>query len=109
MKYYFDTEFHEYAKPFYDYDGTIWESPKIENHTVSLTVPTIDLISIGIVKDNGEEYYAVSKDFDLNAAAKHDWLPNNAHNALEDAKWNKAVHEWILNKDMDIPIDMGWM
>ena len=35
---------------------------------VGKTKPTIDLISIGIVSDDGREYYAISKDFNLKEA-----------------------------------------
>jgi len=58
MKYYIDTEFLE---------GT-----QKEKFPISLfrknTPPTIDLISIGIVAEDGREYYAVSKDFNLEEA-----------------------------------------
>lgn len=56
MKYFLDTEFHEYKK-----DG----------------VDTIDLISIGIVDENGREFYAVSNEFDIDAAWKNAWLREN--------------------------------
>lgn len=52
MKYFYDTEFHE--------DGT-----------------TIDLISIGIVAEDGREYYAISSEFDTRRAWEHPWLPDN--------------------------------
>lgn len=53
MKYFIDTEFLEGKQPtFFD------KNPK----------PTIDLISIGIVAADGNEYYAVSKEFNLNEA-----------------------------------------
>lgn len=58
MNYYIDTEFLE---------GT-----QKENFPISLfrknTPPTIDLISIGIVAEDGREYYAISKDFNLKEA-----------------------------------------
>jgi hypothetical protein len=58
MKYFIDTEFLE---------GT-----QKEKFPVSLfrkeTKPTIDLISIGIVAEDGREYYAISKDFNLREA-----------------------------------------
>jgi len=58
MKYFIDTEFLE---------GT-----QKERFPVSLfrkeTKPTIDLISIGIVAEDGREYYAISKDFNLKEA-----------------------------------------
>lgn len=61
MKYFLDTEFLEGSqKTFF-----------------GETKPTIDLISIGIVDENGREYYAISKDFNLKEAwnrydLKHD-------------------------------------
>ncbi len=65
MKYYFDTEFHEYKKKVLPW---------------SKGINTIDLISIGIVTEDLDEpanergtliersYYAISKDFDLRDA-----------------------------------------
>lgn len=58
MNYFIDTEFLE---------GT-----QKEKFPISLfrknTPPTIDLISIGIVAEDGREYYAISKDFNLKEA-----------------------------------------
>lgn len=58
MKYFLDTEF--------------LEGPQKEKFPISLfrknTPPTIDLISIGIVAEDGREYYAISKDFNLEEA-----------------------------------------
>lgn len=51
-KYFYDTEFLE---------GT-------QKKLFGKTVPTIDLISIGIVCEDNREYYAVSKDFNLKEA-----------------------------------------
>ncbi len=52
MKYFLDTEFLEdFTKPF-----------------LGKKRHFIDLISIGIVADDGREYYAISKDFDLKRA-----------------------------------------
>lgn len=52
MKYFLDTEFIE---------GT-------QKKMLYETKPTIDLISIGIVCEDGREYYAISKDFNLKEA-----------------------------------------
>ena len=52
MKYFIDTEFLE---------GT-------QNTWFIKTKPTIDLISIGIVAEDGREYYAISKEFNLKEA-----------------------------------------
>jgi hypothetical protein len=62
MKYFLDTEFLEgKQKTFFNKE----------------TVPTIDLISIGIVAEDGREYYAISKDFNLKEAwNRYDEKPN---------------------------------
>ncbi|WP_394825042.1 3'-5' exoribonuclease domain-containing protein [Pendulispora albinea] len=52
MKIFYDTEFHENGK-------------------------TIDLISIGLVAEDGREYYAVSSEFDWQRAANDRWLAAN--------------------------------
>ncbi len=59
MRYWFDTEFHD--------DG----------HTV-------ELISIGIVAEDGREYYAVSAEYDSNHAT--DWLKQNVIQQLGDVQ-----------------------
>lgn len=51
-KYFYDTEFLEDGK-------------------------TIDLISIGIVCEDGREYYAINSDADWDRIRKHDWLMEN--------------------------------
>ena len=56
MKYFLDTEFHEY-----------------KNNGIN----TIELISIGIVCDDGREYYAESDDVNLSAAVANEWLNKN--------------------------------
>ena len=62
MKYFIDTEFIEgkqrLRKTWFEALTTVKK----------LTEPTIDLISIGIVAEDGREYYAISKDFNLNEA-----------------------------------------
>ncbi|TWH05595.1 uncharacterized protein DUF5051, partial [Rhodococcus rhodochrous J45] len=52
MKYFYDTEF-------------------LENGS------TIDLISIGIVAEDGREYYAVNSDMDHDRIAHDEWLCKN--------------------------------
>jgi hypothetical protein len=52
MRFYYDTEF-------------------LENGS------TIELISIGIVAEDGREYYAVSSDMPVAEISKHDWLCKN--------------------------------
>lgn len=58
MRYFYDTEFIE--------DGS-----------------TIELISIGIVAEDGREYYAVSTEFD--AARANDWVRDNVLDKLPEA------------------------
>lgn len=57
MKYFIDTEFLEGK-----------QDKKIFGLKYGQTKPTIDLISIGIVAEDGREYYAISKDFNLKEA-----------------------------------------
>lgn len=76
MKYFYDTEFLE---------GT--QDKRFLGIKIGQTKPTIDLISIGIVCEDGRQYYAVSKDFNLREAwnrydvdeygKKHYWLRDN--------------------------------
>lgn len=61
MKYFFDTEFHEYKK-----DG----------------VNTIELISIGIVAEDGRELYAVANEFNMEAALANAWLHEHVINPI---------------------------
>lgn len=61
MKYFFDTEFHE----------------RIKKPLFGKKYHLMELISIGIVDEDGRTYYAVSSDFDLSAAWKNEWLREN--------------------------------
>lgn len=66
MKYFLDTEFHEYKK----------------KPLLGKPIDTIELISIGIVSDGDEvndsrEYYAICKEFDIKAAWNNEWLRKN--------------------------------
>jgi len=79
MKYFIDTEFLE---------GT-----QKENFPISLfrkkTPPTIDLISIGIVAEDGREYYAISRDFNLKEA----WNRYDELDTFTNTEWHKSY--WI--------------
>lgn len=57
MKYFYDTEFLEGS-----------QTKRFLGVPIGKTKPTIDLISIGIVSEDNREYYAVSKDFNLDEA-----------------------------------------
>lgn len=87
MKYYYDCEFLE---------GT-----QKERFPVSLfrkdTPPTIDLISIALVCEDGREYYAISKDFNLKEAwNRFEYKRNPPSNLDHDPAWQPLVKEyWI--------------
>ena len=57
MKYFYDTEFLEGP-----------QTKRFLGFPVGKTKPTIDLISIGIISEDNREYYAISKDFNLDEA-----------------------------------------
>lgn len=66
-RYFIDCEFVE---------GT--QAKKFLGFEYGRTKPTIDLISIGIVREDGREYYAISKDFNLDEAwNRYDLLEAN--------------------------------
>jgi hypothetical protein len=61
---------------------------------------TIDLISIGIVAEDGREYYAVNADMPIERIRKHEWLMENVVPSLPtlsvpDRHWDVLVP--ILN------------
>ncbi len=68
MKYFIDTEFLE-GKQDKRFLGIKYGETK----------PTIDLVSIGIVCEDGREYYAISKDFNLKQVwnNKDTWIKEN--------------------------------
>jgi hypothetical protein len=82
MKYFIDTEF--------------LEGKQKERFPISLfrteTPNTIDLISIGIVAEDGREYYAISKDFNLKEAWNRYDLKLEKP---EDSKQRKFNEYWI--------------
>ena len=107
MKYFLDTEFIE---------GT--------QHTFfGKTKPTIDLISIGIVAEDGREYYAISKDFNLKEAwNRYDWKQKKVNDGIPGAykvywirenvlkpifdEWNKYSYHTFNYKNMKYCINM---
>lgn len=66
MNYFFDTEFIEGKQP-----------KKVMGITYGYTKPIIDLISIGIVSEDGREYYAINNSFNLNHAWSDKWIREN--------------------------------
>ena len=89
MKYFLDTEFHERKK-----------SIKFLGFTID-KVDTIELISIGIVSENDDPFYAICKDFDVDAAWNNEWLRENVLRKVyeellsQDGTYNKTYH-WDL-------------
>ena len=84
MKYFLDTEFIE---------GT-------QSKLFGKTKPTIDLISIGIVCEDGREYYAISKDFNLKEAwNRWQWKLINP-----DDENRKEVKEYWIRENVLRPI-----
>ena len=74
MFYYIDTEFHEYHR-------------KVITDSFGLThvlIPTVDLISIGIVSDDDREYYAICSDCCLKDAWENWWLKENVLRSIFD-------------------------
>lgn len=92
MKYFYDTEFLE---------GT----QKKRWWNIGKQKPTIDLISIGVVCEDGREYYAISKDFNLKEAwNRYDEVINKHYpSGLE---YNKVY--WIRENVLK-PIYYDWI
>ena len=87
MKYFIDTEFHEYKKKVL---------PWLKG------IDTIDLISIGIVSEDNREYYAISKDFDLKDA----WNSYQMKQVDGDLRnrYPDGIKEYWLRDNVLIPI-----
>lgn len=78
MRYFLDTEFLE---------GT-------QNKLFRQTKPIIDLISIGIVAEDGREYYTISKDFNLKEAWNR-YDVKTMTNLKGDSDTNKIKVYWL--------------
>lgn len=91
MKYFVDTEFLEgpQEKTFVGYK-------------YGFTKPTIDLISIGIVAEDGREYYEISKDFNLKEA----WNRYQIKQVSGDARnrYPEGVKEYWIRENILKPI-----
>jgi hypothetical protein len=78
MKYFIDTEFLEGTQKIRSWVG--WVSGE--------TVPTIDLISIGIVAEDGREFYAISREFNLKEAwNRYDLKPDIDNGGMKKVYW----------------------
>jgi cobalamin biosynthesis Co2+ chelatase CbiK len=85
MKIFFDTEFHEFKNK---------------------NIDTIELISIGMVDEKGNQLYLISNEFNTVKAWQNDWLRENVcknlHSSITDLKTFKAYikKEGISRKEM---------
>jgi hypothetical protein len=59
----------------------------------------IDLISIGIVAESGEEYYAINADLDVIAIREHSWLSKNVWPSLP-----KDAEGWLDQDHPDVKL-----
>jgi hypothetical protein len=87
MKYFIDTEFHEYER--------------LPN------VSTIDLISIGIVAEDGREFYRVSSDFDVYRAYENKWLHENVLGSIYRELSGDTSPHWGCSDLYEFVIDKG--
>lgn len=79
MKYFFDTEFIEGFKKPLRWMPTLG--------SFNRPYHSIQLISIGVVCEDGREYYAISKDFNPNDA--DDWVRKNVLDKIQVELWRK--------------------
>lgn len=94
MKYFYDTEFLEGPQR-----KTFLGIPFVE------TAPTIDLISIGVVAEDGREYYAIHKNFNLKEAwNRYDLKTNKAFPAGPE-----YVKEFWIRENVLKPIYYEWV
>ena len=99
MKYFLDTEFHEYKK-----------QTKICGIKIGKAVDTIELISIGIATEDFRKYYALNKEFDIKAAWKNEWLRENVLRPIYDehikalmkslTKFQSILHDLLMFRSL---------
>lgn len=61
---------------------------------------TIELISIGMVCDDGREYYAVNRDMPVRRIRKHKWLMDNVVPSLPKGHGDQRIHmpkRWLFH------------
>lgn len=61
---------------------------------------TIDLISIGLVREDGKTYYAVNRDMPVRRVRKHSWLMENVVPSLPWVYGDQRNHmpkRWLFN------------
>lgn len=95
MKYFYDTEFLEGS-----------QTKRLFGLPMGKTKPTIDLISIGIVSEDNREYYAISKDFNLDEAwNRYDEKVIPTYGDLRNHyPEGKKVKEYWIRENVLIPI-----
>lgn len=94
MKYFFDTEFIEGP-----------QKQKVLGITIGITKPTIDMISIGIVSENGRKLYEISKDFNIDHAWDK-WQWNTDPDTLDVIRRIYWIRENVLKPIFDQMITM---
>lgn len=94
MKYFLDTEFLEGTQIKRFLGLPIGQGCKILDKPYRQTKPTIDLISIGIVTEDGREYYSISKDFNLKEAWNRYDLKKEYPDDTENGAVSRKVY-WI--------------
>ena len=88
MKYFLDTEFIEGTQTVL---------------SIFKTKPTIDLISIGLVCEDGREYYAISKDFNLKEAwNRYDIKRMSSLGGIGDS--NNTMKVYWIRENVLVPI-----
>lgn len=89
--------FHVFAAGFFIFPALI-----LLGMSMSKTPNTIDLISIGIVGEHGDEYYAVSKDFNMREA----WNRYQMKQVYGDARniFPNGVKEYWIRENVLYPI-----
>lgn len=58
----------------------------------------IDLISIGMVTDEGREYYAVSNEFSMKNLVRNDWLVKNVFPSLPQVRGDERMRVLVANR-----------
>lgn len=94
MKFFLDTEFREGVSY-----GTFL------GFKVGKPINTIDLISIGIVCQNGEEFFALNSEHDLKTTWQDDWLRENVLKPI----YNKYVQGFQRDIDRFNLSTMQWL
>jgi hypothetical protein len=95
MKFFLDTEFHEYTKVITDEFGC--------EHKVD----TIELISLGLVREHGPEgsivgIELISKEFDMKAAWDNEWLRKNVLIPIyKKILWNYSPNATFNDEDIE--------